>query len=215
MPVADHGKSPVWFVFHCPNKLQSWPIGLRKIFIDYFFFQADQWDYTECLSIFNRFASSEESFRTFFGKCVAFRHRWIFKWLILNSSRLARLTFDFYVRGLWKSPVINSTEFGEIDRNSQQLVLVSPWIYFSALINNIFLLSNIYLDCGLDSRLVRLRNGKRAACNHRITDARVRLLRLRSADVFPVIACDDRKYVCASQARGCLAPKKRKSCKRW
>ena len=75
MPVADHGKNPVWFVFHCPNKLQSWPIGLRKIFIDYFFFQADQWDYTECLSIFNRFASSEESFRTFFGKCVAFHHR--------------------------------------------------------------------------------------------------------------------------------------------
>ena len=51
MPVADHGKHPVWFVFHCPNKLQSWPIGLRKIFIDYFFFQADQWDYTECLWI--------------------------------------------------------------------------------------------------------------------------------------------------------------------
>ena len=119
------------------------------------------------------------------------------------------------VRGLWKSPVINSTEFGEIDRNSQQFVLVSPWIYLSALINNIFLLSNMYLDSGLDSRLVRLRNGKLAACNHRITDARGRLLRLRSADVFLVIACDDRKYVCASQGRGCLAPKKRKSCKRW
>ena len=37
MPVAHHGKNPVWFVFHCTNKLQSQPIGLRKIFIDYFF----------------------------------------------------------------------------------------------------------------------------------------------------------------------------------
>ena len=41
-------------------KLQSEPIGLRKIFIDYFFFQVDQWDCTKPLSIFNRFASSEE-----------------------------------------------------------------------------------------------------------------------------------------------------------
>ena len=64
MPVAHHGKNPVWFVFHCTNKLQSQPIGLRKIFIDYFFFQDDQWDCTKSLSIFNRFASSEERFRT-------------------------------------------------------------------------------------------------------------------------------------------------------
>ena len=39
-------------------------IGLRKIFMDYFFFQADQWDCTKSLSIFNRFASSEQRFRT-------------------------------------------------------------------------------------------------------------------------------------------------------
>ena len=44
VPVAYHGKNPVWFVFHCTNNLQSQPIGLRKIFTDYFFFQANQWD---------------------------------------------------------------------------------------------------------------------------------------------------------------------------
>ena len=32
-------------------KLQSQPIGLPKIFIDYFFFQVDQWDCTKPLSI--------------------------------------------------------------------------------------------------------------------------------------------------------------------
>ena len=41
-------------------KLQSQPIGLPKIFIDYLFFQADQSDCTESVSIYNRFASSEE-----------------------------------------------------------------------------------------------------------------------------------------------------------
>ena len=47
--------------FHCTNKAkQSPPIGLQKIFIDYFFFQADQWDCTKSSSIFNRFASSEQ-----------------------------------------------------------------------------------------------------------------------------------------------------------
>ena len=60
----SHGKNPLWFVFHGTNKLQSQPIGLRKIFIDYFFFQVDQWDCTKSLSIFNRFAFSEERFRT-------------------------------------------------------------------------------------------------------------------------------------------------------
>ena len=64
MPVAHHGKNPVWFVFHCTNKLQSQPTGFRKIFNDYFFFQGDQWDCTKSLSIFNRFASSEERLRT-------------------------------------------------------------------------------------------------------------------------------------------------------
>ena len=39
---------------------QSPPVGLRKIFIDYFFFQADQWDCTKFSSIVNRFASSEQ-----------------------------------------------------------------------------------------------------------------------------------------------------------
>ena len=50
--------------------LQSQPIGLHKIFIDYFFFQADQWDCTKSLSIFNRFATSEERFRMFLTKFV-------------------------------------------------------------------------------------------------------------------------------------------------
>ena len=45
---------------------QSPPIGLRKIFIDYFFFQADQWDCTKSSSIFNRFASYEQPERAKF-----------------------------------------------------------------------------------------------------------------------------------------------------
>ena len=57
----SHSKNPVRLY----PKLQSQPIGLRKIFIDYFFFQVDQWDCTKPLSIFDRFASSEERFRTF------------------------------------------------------------------------------------------------------------------------------------------------------
>ena len=44
-------------------KLQSQPIGLPKIFIDYLFFQADQSDCTKSVSIFNRFASSEERWK--------------------------------------------------------------------------------------------------------------------------------------------------------
>ena len=54
----SHGKNPVRLY----PKLQSQPIGLRKIFIDYFFFQVDQWDCTKPLSIFDRLASSEERF---------------------------------------------------------------------------------------------------------------------------------------------------------
>ena len=42
------------------------PIGLRKIFIDYFFFQADQWDCTKSSAIFSRFASSEQPERAKF-----------------------------------------------------------------------------------------------------------------------------------------------------
>ena len=57
----SHGKNP----FRLYPKLQSQPIGLRKVFIDYFFFQVDQWDCTKPLSIFDRLASSEERFRTF------------------------------------------------------------------------------------------------------------------------------------------------------
>ena len=57
----SRGKNPVRLY----PKLQSQPIGLRKIFIDYFFFQVDQWDCTKPLSIFDRLASSEERFRTF------------------------------------------------------------------------------------------------------------------------------------------------------
>ena len=42
MPVAYHGKNPVWFVFLSRDKLQSQPIGLRKIFIDFFCWWADE-----------------------------------------------------------------------------------------------------------------------------------------------------------------------------
>ena len=52
----SHGKNPVRLY----PKLQSQPIGLCKIFIDYLFFQADQSDCTKSVSISNRFASSEE-----------------------------------------------------------------------------------------------------------------------------------------------------------
>ena len=52
----SHGKNPVRLY----PKLQSQPIGLPKIFIDYLFFQADQSDCTKSVSIFNRFASPEE-----------------------------------------------------------------------------------------------------------------------------------------------------------
>ena len=52
----SHGKNPVQLY----PKLQSQPIGLRNIFIDYLFFQADQSDCTKSVSIFNQFASSEE-----------------------------------------------------------------------------------------------------------------------------------------------------------
>ena len=52
----SHGKNPVRLY----PKLQSHPIGLRKIFIDYLFFQADQSDCTKSVSISNRFVSSEE-----------------------------------------------------------------------------------------------------------------------------------------------------------
>ena len=52
----SHGKNPVRLY----PKLQSQPIGLRKVFIDYLFFQADQSYCTKSVSTFNRFASSEE-----------------------------------------------------------------------------------------------------------------------------------------------------------
>ena len=48
------GKNPVRLY----PKLQSQPIELRKIFIGHLFFQADQSDCTQSVSIFNRFASS-------------------------------------------------------------------------------------------------------------------------------------------------------------
>ena len=51
----SHGKNPVRLY----PKLQSQPIGLRKTFIDYLFFQVDQWDCTKPLSICDRFASSD------------------------------------------------------------------------------------------------------------------------------------------------------------
>ena len=51
----SHGKNPVRLY----PKLQSQPIGLPKIFSDYFFFQVDQWDCTKPLSICDRFACSD------------------------------------------------------------------------------------------------------------------------------------------------------------
>ena len=45
-----HGKNPVRLY----PKLQSQPIGLRKIFIDYFSFQGVQWDCRKPLSIVKR-----------------------------------------------------------------------------------------------------------------------------------------------------------------
>ena len=51
--------------FGCMAKLQSQPIGLPKIFIDYFFFQVGQWDCTKFLSICDRFVCFGERFRTF------------------------------------------------------------------------------------------------------------------------------------------------------
>ena len=64
----SHGKNPVRLY----PKLQSQPIGLPKIFIDYLFFQADQSDCTKSVSIFNRFACYEE--------------RWIAKFVALEFS---------------------------------------------------------------------------------------------------------------------------------
>ena len=61
----SHGKNPVRLY----PKLQSQPIGLCKIFIDYLFFQADQSDCTKSVSISNRFASSE----TLIAKFVALK----------------------------------------------------------------------------------------------------------------------------------------------
>ena len=57
----SHGKNAVRLY----PKLQSQPIGLRKLFIDYFFFQVDQWDCTKFLSICDRFVCFGERFRTF------------------------------------------------------------------------------------------------------------------------------------------------------
>ena len=52
MPVAHHVKKSGLVCFWLYEQLQSPPIGLRKIFIDYFFFQADQRDCTKSLSTF-------------------------------------------------------------------------------------------------------------------------------------------------------------------
>ena len=60
------GTPTVKIRFGCTQNCKASPyIGLRKIFIDYFFFQVDQWDCTKPLSIFDRLASSEELFRKF------------------------------------------------------------------------------------------------------------------------------------------------------
>ena len=64
---------------------QSPPIGLRKIFIDYFFFQADQWDCTKSSSIFNRFASYEQPER---AKFVTSQFpTWSLGWLVNYGRR--------------------------------------------------------------------------------------------------------------------------------
>ena len=48
----------------------------------------------------------------------------------------------------------NSTEFGQIDRNSQQVVLCFSGNNVSASIDNNFFMLNKNLVCGLDSRIV-------------------------------------------------------------
>ena len=63
MPVANYSKKNAISLY---EQSQSPPVGLRKIFIDYFFFQADQWDCTKSSSIVNRFASSEQPERAKF-----------------------------------------------------------------------------------------------------------------------------------------------------
>ena len=63
MPVAHHVKKSGLVCFLLYEQLQSPPTALRKIFIDYFFLQADQWDCTKSLPIFNLFASFEQRVR--------------------------------------------------------------------------------------------------------------------------------------------------------
>ena len=50
LPVAHHVKVRFGLFLIVRTILQSPPTGLRKIFIDYFCFQADQWDCTKSLS---------------------------------------------------------------------------------------------------------------------------------------------------------------------
>ena len=100
MPVADHGKSPVWFVFHCPNKLQSWPIGLRKIFIDYFFFQDDQWDCTKNRFLIDLLPLKNVSERSL--PSVALKH-----WNFINFETLD--TASWNIKLYWNQHFLNGS----------------------------------------------------------------------------------------------------------
>ena len=83
MHVADHGKNRFSFFFivrtHCKVS-QCW---LRKIFIDYFFFQANQWKCTSAPS-FNQFSSSKERFLAWSSSLVSF----IFIYLSIHLSSI-------------------------------------------------------------------------------------------------------------------------------
>ena len=79
MPVAHDGKNLVWFVFHCTNKLQSQPIGLAKIFIDYFDSSAKPTN--EIVQNRHRFLIDllllkNVEIRTFLAKSLQFSHSW-------------------------------------------------------------------------------------------------------------------------------------------
>ena len=88
--------------------------------------------------------------------------------LMISSNTHTDCSYDLTVgtsnvcplleRGLWRSLVMNSTEvlsaLGQIDRNSQQVVpFLWEWLLAHQL-KTIFFMSNMHLDCGLDSRLV-------------------------------------------------------------
>ena len=100
----SHGKNPVRLY----PKLQSQPIGLPKIFIDYLFFQADQSDCTK--SVFSDFQSI------------------CFLWRTLKSERslpnLSRLSFP--TRGLgWLVNQRNPSRYWQVTKGDLSQIISS------------------------------------------------------------------------------------------